>query len=157
MYGTKANWLSFGALGDVAVMFAPLTRIDVRSGKVPRKTRAPSVPIKFWIKMEMFGNVVKDKSLLLSISSAAPLRSDTFTIVTVTFAAAGLAWTIAATLRLIITFPCATTFTNATLVQDALTVSFATRVELVTMHGMMAIAGWTTASIIKIMERCLFM
>ena len=50
LYGS--NWASVGALGDVAVMFASLTRIDVPSGKEPQKTSAPSVPVKFSIEMD---------------------------------------------------------------------------------------------------------
>ena len=84
------------------------------------------------------------------------MSSDTFVIVTVRFIAVGLAWTIAAMLRLIIMFPCATTFMNATLVQVVLIVSFATgRVELITVHGMTAIAGWTTTRMI-ITATCVF-
>ena len=73
--------------------------------------------------MDRLGEAVS-KELLLSIRRAVPLRSDTFRIVTVTFAE---------TLRLISMFPCATTFTNATLVQDELIMSFASgSVELIT-------------------------
>ena len=126
-------------------MFASLTRIDVPSGKEPRKTRAPSMPVKFCIEMDTLGEIVEaERDALLSSRRTAPLSNETFLIVTVTFGAVGLAWTIAARLKLIVMFPSATTFTNATLVQDASIVSFASgRVELITTHGIIAIAGCT--------------
>ena len=133
-------------------MFASRTRIDVLSGKVPRKTSAPSVPAKLCIEIDRLGLPSS-----LSIRRTTPPSSDTFFIVTVRFAAAGLAWTIAATLRLIMMLPCATTFTNATLVHDVLIVSFAARVELITTHGMMAVACCTARSIISIIATSVFM
>ena len=108
---------SFGAVAEFADMLASLTRIDVPLGKEPRKTRAPSVPCKFWMKMKTLGKLVEVEPPLRSLLSnrrTAPLSKETFVIVTVTFAAVGLAWTIAARLMLIVMFPCATTFTNAT-------------------------------------------
>ena len=54
-------------------------------------------------------------------------------------------------------FPCTTTFTNATLVQDVLIVSFATKVELITAHGMMANAWCITANSISIVTTSVFM
>ena len=49
------------------------------------------------------------------------------------------AWAIAATLRLIIMLPCATTFANTTLVHDVLIVSFASGiVQFVATHGITA-------------------
>ena len=150
-----SNWASSGAVDELADILASLRRIDVPSGKEPRKTRAASVPRKFWMKMDTLGEVVEGETTL-SIRRTVPLSSDTFVIVTVRFIAVGLAWTIAAMLRLIIMFPCAVTFTKATLVQDVLTVSFASgSAELVTVHGMIAIAGWAMTSMI-ITATCVF-
>ena len=50
-----SNWASFGAAAELADMLASLRRIDVPSGKEPRKTRAPSVPLRFWMKMDTLG------------------------------------------------------------------------------------------------------
>ena len=73
---------------------------------------------------------------LLSKTRTAPLSSDRFCIVTVMFV---FAWAIAATLRLIIMLPCATTFANTTLVHDVLIVSFASGiVQFVATHGITA-------------------
>ena len=150
-----SNWASFGAAAELADMLASLRRIDVPSGKDPRKTSAPSVPLKFWMKMDALGVVVENEPPL-SIRRAAPLSRDTFVIVTFRFIVVGLACTIAAMLMLIIMFPCATTFTNATLVQVVLIVSFASgSVELITVHGMTAITGWTTTRMI-ITATCVF-
>ena len=140
-------------------MFASLTRIDAPPGKEPTKTSAPSLPVKFCIEMDTLGMVSPAAlKLLLSNRRTAPLSNETFFIDTVRFAAAGLAWTIAATLMLIVMFPCATTFTNATLVQDVLIVSFASgTVELITTHGITAIAGCSARSMMSVIATSIFM
>ena len=117
------------------------------------------MPRKFWMKIDTLAELVEDEppvESLLSIRRTAPLSSDTFAIVTFRFIAVGLAWTIAAMLRLIMMFPSAMTFTNATLVQVVFIVSFATgSVALITVHGMTAITACTTTRMI-ITATCVF-
>ena len=74
---------SFGAVAEFADMLASLTRIDVPLGKEPRKTRAPSVPCKFWMKMKTLGKLVEVEPPLRSLLSnrrTAPLSKETFVI-----------------------------------------------------------------------------
>ena len=107
------------------------------------------------MKMDTLAELVEEEPPL-SIRRTAPLRNETSFIVTFRLIAVGLACTIAAMLRLIIMFPCAITFTNATLVQVVLIVSLASgSVELITVHGMTAIAGCTTTRMI-IIATCVF-
>ena len=133
-----ANWASFGAVVELAFMFASLTRIDVPSGNDPMKARAPSLPAKDCMKIDTLGKANGTPALypLLSMTRTAPPSNDRFVIDTVIF---GFAATIAVTLRLIIMLPCATTFTNTTSMQDMLIVALAGGiVELIRMQGMTA-------------------
>ena len=52
-----SNWASVGAVADLAVMLASLTRIEVPPGKVPRKTSAPSLPVTNCMKIDTLGKV----------------------------------------------------------------------------------------------------
>ena len=136
MYGS--NWARFGAVAELAVMLASLTRIEVPPGKVPRKTSAPSLPVKDCMEIDTLGKV--NIQPLLSTTKTAPFISDRFFIDTLIF---GFAATIAVTLMLITMLPFATTFMNTTSEHEALIISFASGiVELVTMQGITAKASW---------------
>ena len=144
------NCASFGALVEVAVMFASLTRIDVPAGNDPMNTSAPSVPTSDCTRIDIVGDEEYPLPALLypllSIARTAPSSSVRFLRVTITIPAPRLLASIiiAEMLRVMVMLPCAVTFANTTFVHDVLIVSLPGKsVALAMMQEMTAEEGGT--------------